>query len=186
MKSQKNIFLEKSVLGQKTKLNNPEEVICKCIRLAYSDMLTAGRYYISNDMDTRCFKIYSLLKENNYTFSRKLIDKICPIFGDKEKIGSGNKYATRYGLSQKVLNMTYKYLYVFSDYTNKEIDFSDCDCPLDSVILKKLKLTNYVWSKLTESEYEICQNIIADKIKNQSLDNELMQIGNLAFDFLNW
>ena len=93
---------------------------------------------------------------------------------------------TRYGLAQKVVNMTYKYLYVFSDYINKDIDFTRCDCPLDSVILKKLPSINCVWSKITEDEYIYCQQLISDYLHKENIDIELTLIGNLAFDFLNW
>lgn len=186
MKSCKTKFLEKSILGRETNLDDPEEVILKCIKLAYRDMLTAGRYYISKDMDSRCDKLKLILEKNSYVYSHNIIEETLSIFGNEEKIGTGNEYVTRYGLTQKLVNMTYKYLYVFSEYTRKDIDFSDCDCPLDSVILKKLKFKGHVWSKMTKAEYEQCQQMIADNLKEKDLDTEIMLIGNLAFDFQNW
>lgn len=166
MKSSKIIFLEKSVLGRKTNLFNPEDVILKCVNLAYKDMLIAGRYYIKTDMTSTCNDFKTLLDEKHYTFSRKLIDDSLSLFGEKEEIGAGNKYVTRYGLAQKLVNMTFKYLYVFNDYTEKEIDFSVCDCPLDSIILYRLS-SNYVWSKLSVEEYSKCQKAISSKLKEE-------------------
>lgn len=178
-------FLEKSVLGRKTDLRNPEDVILKCINLAYKDMLTVGRYYIKTDMISTCNNFKTLLEEQHYEFSRKLIDDSLSLFGNKEEIGTGNKYVTRYGLTQKLVNMTFKYLYVFRNYTGKDIDFSACDCPLDSIILNELS-SDYVWSKLSKEEYAKCQKTISEELKSQPLDRELSQIGNLAFDFINW
>ncbi len=185
MKSIKMIFLEKTVLGRKTDLRNPEDVILHCINLAYRDMLTAGRYYIKANITSTCNNFKTLLEERNYEFSKELINDSLSLFGSKEKIGAGNKYVTRYGLTQKLVNMTFKYLYVFSDYTGKKIDFSACDCPLDSVILNRIS-SDYVWSKLSKEEYDECQKNISEELKAQSLDRELSQIGNLAFDFKNW
>ncbi len=183
-------FLQRSLLGRKTKFEDPEEVILKCVKLAYRDMMTAGRYYLvdkENNIDTRSDKFKSILEENNYIYSRDTIKKACILFGTEEKIASSNKYATRYGLAQKFVNMTYKYFYVFNDYIKKEIDFSNCDCPLDSIILdERLKLKGYIWSRLTKEDYEYCQKIISERLQEESLNDELKLLGNLAFDFKYW
>lgn len=191
-KSYKTLFLQKLILGQKTDLKNPEKVILKCIKLAYKDMLTAGRFYLSNDIknnvESRCNEFKSILEKADYIYSRKIIEDTCQILSKNEIIGSGNKYATRYGLAQKLVNMTYKYLYVYYDYIQKGIDFSNCDCPLDSVILgkKELKSKGYIWSKLTKNDYLDCQQIISKSLQKENLDAELKKLGNLAYDFLNW
>lgn len=183
----KTVFLEKSLLGRETDLKDSEEVIRKCIRIAYNDMLAAGRYYISQDMDARCSNLKSILEKNNYIYSHDIIEKTCLLFGEKEKIGQGNRYVTRYGLAQKFVNMTYKYLYVFSHYICREIDFSKCDCPLDSVILEELQLDRkYTWSKVNKDEYMICQQLINQKLEEEENMGELANIGNLAYDFLKW
>ena len=196
-KDYRTLFLEKSLLGRKTNFDNTDEVILNCIKRAYRDMLTAGRFYLVNDtennvennIDTRCNKFKSILEKANYIYSRNLIKETFIIFTDKDKIvkNSDNRWATDYGLSQKLVNMTYKYFYVFKDYIKIDIDFSNCDCPLDSVILgEKLKLKGYIWSKLTEKEYEYCQKIITEQLLQEDLNTELKSLGNLAFDFINW
>lgn len=190
-KSYKIRFLEKSILNRETDLNDTDTIILKCINLAYRDMLTAGKYYLVNDevnnMESRCNRLKLILEERNYIYSRDIIEKACILFGTEEKIGLDNKYATRYGLAQKFVNMTYKYFYVFNDYIKKEIDFSNCDCPLDSVILRKnQELKGYTWSKLTKEDYEFCQKIISERLPKESLNDELKLLGNLAFDFRYW
>ncbi|MBQ6411915.1 MAG: hypothetical protein IJI19_00360 [Ruminococcus sp.] len=179
-------FLEKTVLGRKTDFNIPDSVIDSCIRKADGDMLTAGRFYLPKDSEKRRVAFKNLLKDENYVFSRGLIEKTASLFGDKEIIGSGKKYATRFGLAQKLVNMTYKYLYVYKSYIDLDIDFSHCDCPLDSVILEKINYTQNVWSKVTKAEYEDCQTIIKNKIQKCGLYEESTVLGNLVFDFRVW
>ena len=187
----KRNFLESSLLGQSTNKNNPNEVQAKCVDLAYKDMMTAGRYYSASFLHTReeiCCATNEAIKQCDYVFSRDLIQKTSLLFC-KDIIGSGNKYVTGYGLAQKLINMTFKYLYVFSDLIFIEHsvpDFSLCDCPLDSIILKEASVKDAVWSKLTAQEYQKCQDKISSLLKSKPLDMELSKLGNLAFDFINW
>ncbi|MEG1835517.1 MAG: hypothetical protein RR229_05260 [Oscillospiraceae bacterium] len=192
MKSCKTKFLESSILGQQINKTDKEAVILRCIELAYKDMMTAGRYYISSfsfDKAYICSNVEKLLSANNYSFSRDLIDKTSVFLFSSETVGSGNKYVSRYGLAQKLVNMTFKYFYVFEDYMflgDNAIAFSNCDCPLDSIILSKIPDMECVWSKLTKKQYEKCQNTISEILKNENIDDELNKLGNLAFDFINW
>lgn len=186
-KSIKWSFLERSMIGQQTDISNSDIIIDKCVSLAYKDMLTAGRYYHLPDEIKENFT--TILKDNiiNANFHPKtIIGATLELFGKNEKIGIGNKYVTRYGLCQKLVNMTFKYLYVFSDYTGLNLNFSECDCPLDSVILKSIEKENIVWSKLTAEQYDTCQQKIKNKLAKISLNSELSVLGNLAYDFLNW
>ena len=187
----KKSFLESSVLGQSTNKYCPSEVIKKCIELAYSDMMTAGRYYSAsflNDKKEICSATNRAIIESNFVFSRKTIKDISLLFCD-DTIGNGNRYVTGFGLAQKLINMTFKYLYVFSDliFVDKAIpDFSSCDCPLDSIIIKKAHIKDCVWSKLTEQQYLECQAKITELLNAISLDLELSKLGNLAYDFIKW
>lgn len=190
----KRNFLESSLLRRSTNKNNPNEVQAKCVDLAYKDMMTAGRYYSALFLHTRekiCRDTNEAIKQCDYVFSRELIQKTSLLFCKdiKDIIGSGNKYVTGYGLAQKLINMTFKYLYVFSDliFVDKAIpDFSSCDCPLDSIIIKKAHIKDCVWSKLTEQQYLECQAKITELLNANSLDLELSKLGNLAYDFINW
>lgn len=187
----KRNFLESSLLGQSTNKNNPNEVQAKCIDLAYKDMMTAGRYYSASFLHTReeiCCATNEAIKRCDYVFSKELIQNTSLLFCN-DTIGSGNKYVTGYGLAQKLINMTFKYLYVFSDLIFIEHsfpDFSVCDCPLDSIIIQKADIRDCVWSKLTEQQYQDCQSKITELLNINRLDFELSKLGNLAYDFINW
>lgn len=196
-------FLKKSVLRRKTDLKDEEQVLQACCYLAYADMLTAGKYYLYDKnsknkglRDTIVNAFLSLLKKGNYEFNRGMIEEMSVYFGTNEKIKKEKKtknksfvdYATRFGLSQKFVNMSFKYFYVFSDnLKNIAFNFVNCDCPLDSVILKTLSMkTKTVWSKINLKTYEKIQALIDKEISLIEIDDSLNNIGRLAYDFLNW
>ena len=147
-------------MGRATNKDCTSEVLKRCIELAYSDMMTAGRYYSAsflNNKDEICLATNRAIIESNFVFSRKIIEDISLLFCDNT-IGNDNHYVTGFGLAQKLINMTFKYLYVFSDliFIDKPIpNFSSCDCPLDSIIIKKAHINDCVWSKLTEQQYSV-------------------------------
>lgn len=189
MCKQKERFLEKVLLGHDTIFNDSEDVIFRCIRLAYRDMMTVGRYYKSIDGKQLCKEVQSMLGEVDFVYSRDMIEKVSKLFGDNEVIEGkqkNNYFVRTYGLAQKLVNMSYKYFYVFKQYIGKKIDFSNCDCPLDHFILGELKQGDESWSKLTKSQYQEYQEQIADELKKEQLDSELVLLGNLAYDFLHW
>lgn len=187
----KQSFLISSVLGQGINKDNPDEITQKCVQHAYRDMMTAGRFYckkFKHSSEEICNKTLQLLKSHNYSNQREIIEQVASFICDV-KIGDGNKYVTGYGLAQKLVNMSFKLLYVFSDLIFSDVnnpDFNQCDCPLDSIILKKAGLDKYTWSKITPDEYADCQTEIEKKLKMLNLDDELSKLGNLAFDFINW
>lgn len=192
MKDWKICFLKSSLLGQATDKSNPDEVFSKCFDLAYRDMMTAGRFYSSSFLNKKediLKETKKIIRDKNYSSSRDIIEDVAKLICN-EKIGSCTKYVTGFGLAQKLVNMTFKYLYVFSDliFKGKGMpDFSKCDCPIDSIILKKAGINDCAWSKLTNEQYETCQEKISEFLKNEKfLDPELSNLGNLAYDFMNW
>ena len=78
------------------------------------------------------------------------------------------------------------YFYCFNEYLSElKIDYSKCDCPIDSIILSSLG-NKSSWSKLSIEEYEIIQKQITDLLLEKELTVELKNIGNMAYDFLIW
>lgn len=182
-------FLYK-VLGGKDidKVNDLDDLVMISIRKAYKDMLIGGRYVGASLSEPKLSEIQKLIKDHEYTFCREMIDEAAEIISKDEIIsGSGSRYATRFGLAQKLINMTYKYLYVFNDFRPRpELSeaFKQCDCPLDSVILntdhlKSKGLSNFAWTKLKKEDYIKIQDAISEKCEDRS-------IGNLQYDFKNW
>lgn len=191
-------FLVKSVLGQKLELNNgakdiSDSIIEACIARADRDMLTAGcNYLIANKMEMRRKTLKNSLKESHYSFSREIIEQYSKdiktmIRADKDL----KDKEVSYGLAQKSVNMAFKYLYVFKRYIDKKMDFRNCDCPLDSVILGKIGEKDVLWSQINPNDYvniqEKIKSRLLDEIKRDQEYKELYgEIGNLLFDFINW
>ena len=196
-KDYKTIFLKKYLLKRSTNLAEQSEVLRACCVLAYADMLTAGKYLLykrgvkNNGLREKIIKGFLyLLNKKKYCFSRELIDEVVPLFGNKGtiKIKKSNVFISAYGLAQKFVNMSFKYFFVFEDDLSKyKFDFSECDCPVDSVILKSLeKKWKHPWSKLEKDEYIEIQDTIKDKLSKDKRLGELPAIGLMAYDFLYW
>ena len=183
-------FLKQYVLGQRTNMDKPSEVIKKCVELADNDMLTGGRFicnqFAKSDKTERVEYILQKLEKNNYRYSK--IDKrdVCNdvIWACDEERTINNRRYKPYGFAQKLLNMTYKWLYIYKDYIGKEIDFSKCECPLDSVVLGRLGRQEN-WTNLTVSQYEDIRVNIQKELEEERYAEMKGEIGELAFDD-NW
>lgn len=175
-------FIIKEMLGRKVDVENSDNVIKKCIGKAYNSMLSAGRFQKIKNKEILVNQLFDILKKNNYYFDRKIIDEYSEII--EENIENDKKMCS-YGLAQKVVNMSFKYFYVFKEYIekNEKINFTNCDCPIDSIILSQIGLKKIKWSKITKEEYIECQNIIDNKIQVRP-EKEL--IGRLIYDFDIW
>lgn len=190
-------FLLQAVLGQSVNLNVPSEVIKKCVELADKDMMSGGRFICKggfneeyrNKID-RVNYVLEVLRKNGFCYGK--IDKkaICnKIFWqcDTEKTilvkGKRRQYKP-FGLAQKLINMTFKYLYIYKEYINMNIDFSKCECPIDSVVLKRLG-SDKNWTRITYDEYEEIRSCIQEKLKKDENSELKEEIGELAFDN-NW
>ena len=151
-------FLIKGVFGRT--INSEDQFIEKCIKLAYKDMLSSGRYYLKNNYIDFVSSFKKIVINNKYVFSKKLIMETSNLLNEQDIISNNRGYVTTFGLAQKIVNMFFKYLYIIEEYLEFNINFSLCDCPLDSVILSELGYTKTVWSKLDIDTYDEIQNII--------------------------
>ena len=85
-----------------------------------------------------------------------------------------NKYgyeSITYGKAQKIINMTFKYLFCFDDAMNYTAVFDQCHMPIDSYILKwyekeviKGKSGISSWSDMTDTQYFDLQSEIKKHI----------------------
>ena len=103
-----------------------------------------------------------------------------PLFDDFIKFFQNYGYTVTYGQAQKVINMTFKYLYCLDDKKQyKEDIFDKCHMPLDSFtlawykrnILKKTDAKDYQiksedsWSKLEKEKYTHIQKLIKKRVE---------------------
>lgn len=114
----------------------------------------------------------------------------------------------RYGLAQKFINMSYKYLMCYGDSYKCEQKFKDCHMPLDKYTIlwiKKLdKGINYrlnkihnSWVNIDENLYKDIQNMITSKLnsnyeyiitynKQVSLNTCILPKNKLYAEFIIW
>jgi len=132
-----------------------------------------GEYYQINRV---AVALYNILSEATERISpRDIINR----FHTEDFVG------IEFGAVQKLVNMTFKYLYILKLYNVDEesinnilFSIEDCDCPLDSRILQH-----------TESYQDILWTHI-DSATYQAVQEEIDRIGEgeprLMFDFVNY
>lgn len=134
-------------------------------------------------------------KENTLEEFDKLHEKLCDLFLERTK-GLEKKYT--YGNAQKLINMTFKYLACFKDYSEFSGLFDYCHTPIDSIILKNYLLVGvnnidrrtkkylfnskgYCWTQLDKEAYKSLVNDYRNKLNESNKD-----CPELLFDFYNW
>lgn len=193
MEDYKKRFLEISVLGRETELDNSDDVIYRCIGKAYDDMIVGGRRFLNKGTKKKfCKDFKSKLEEKGFQFSRNLIGETEDLFKENQALKPDYAKASTYGLAQKVVNMSFKYFYIFDSYLNVNIDYTNCDCPLDSTILDRLRdekdfstffdeEENILWTTIENKDYENCQKIIDVALKEK--DDFPKDNGRMAYDW---
>lgn len=109
-------------------------------------------------------------------------DYLCSIWHDEFK--QSYPLIATYGKAQKIINMSFKYLFCCDDApgmiinSHYEKHFRYCHMPLDSYTLEwykqknNYKQKNYTWSKMEKDEYSEIQNGIRNNL-NSSVDTPL-------------
>lgn len=103
-----------------------------------------------------------------------------------------NRKFVAYGKAQKIVNMTFKYLYCFDDAENYKELFEKCHMVIDSYIIKwynnnvakseNVNKIKKVWSNLTYDDY----NSIQDNIKKYISDNKYYGETPFYAEFIIW
>lgn len=83
----------------------------------------------------------------------------------------------KYGIAQKFVNMSFKYLYCFNDVEKYENKFRECNMPLDKYTIKWIKSLkdkeinkrlgeiNDSWSRIERDLYKDIQMLISNRLK---------------------
>lgn len=176
-----------------------DHLIWDAVYRAHRDVLTGRKHVASYSKETieieepqagnqrivnhLALKLYQTIKGNNdeALSSERLLQALGQAFSH---IGLGPK--------QKLVNMTLKYLVILQafGYIDCKICIAECDCPLDSIILERLKedapYADYDkkirWTQLGTQE--------DDKTTYQKIQNAISEIvqpfPKLKYDFKNW
>lgn len=149
---------------------------------AHLDTMTGARFhgesYLTNSKkeDPKIQKqLYCIIENAEEDLcSKYLLDEL-----EKTELISSSEY----GFTQKIVNMTLKYLIMLNAFgkTSFKIDEERCECPLDRQILDKLysinKKTYKNWTQLKKEDYTDIQNDIKICL------GEEYKKGNMYFDY---
>lgn len=186
------------------KILSSENDIIWAIEKAYQDMTPrtiSGVGKVGGLKDICCKKVLELIREY-----RRDIPKTQDEFNEKHshmctefleclnaELDKHRVAKQKYGKAQKIINMTFKYLFCFEDASAEHFQF--CHMPLDSYLLNWYKSEVNsdkipAWSNLDEIQYtDICGRI-REHIKNQQLykEDESIQKADtiLECEFLIW
>lgn len=108
------------------------------------------------------------------------------------------EYSMRFGIWQKILNITLKFMYLFHCRGGYFADYAwvweQCHCPVDKIIrnivVQKIRqdgidadinyLKNITWNFITEEQYRYFQSVIAQLCEREAIAS------NMFFDVLYW
>lgn len=184
-------FYKRCLYGSNYDIKNKTNIdmISKCcFTNAWKDM--ARTYPITNEEEREMLKLKMLNDLTNQVSSQHYTPRDIIL-----------KYTNVQGLtlgqSQKVVNMFFKYLYTFSDLEHiRPKYFTTCDCPIDSIILNRIKEKQSQYKDITilQDRVKFKNKVYAwSKINNYDCYlqlQELIQIlspsTKLNFDFDEW
>ena len=104
-----------------------------------------------------------------------------------DEMCSNTDYGMKYGVWQKFINMSFKYIYCINDKLDNPIalDFKKCHVPLDDNTLlwcKNKGITDITaWNNLNKDQYILIRDGVRDKIENNSIIDNALQL-----EFLVW
>ena len=136
-------------------------------------------------------------------------DNFVPCFSECIDLSKHILNNNRYGIAQKFINMSFKYLYCYADAGNFENKFQDCHMPLDKYTIKwvkslkdkdinkKLGLIGNAWANIDETLYNAIQKLITDTLnrnytytisynKNVSESTCILPKNKLHAEFIIW
>lgn len=196
----KEYFYEHYFSSEAKKLSyNKQWILNYCIRKAWVDATISERFkkdsaIIANKDSIIAFVENELTNNQDYIFSNfnQWHNVVC----------KKTDFDMRYGVWQKLINMTFKYLYCVKETFPEFNDvWKECHCPIDTIISKQV-YDQLVKMKIPTAELELSKKIAkSDSVVNWNnitkkdyykLQSQIKQICDkeriylLEFDFLYW
>lgn len=161
---------------------------CKEVKEASCDCLAKEiKEYFKNDFP------------NNQDDYDKRYEKMCDAFLNSlnNSLNGKQENGQKFGKAQKVVNMTFKYLYCFEDAEEKKDWFKFCHMPIDSYVLnwykslpvlKEEERRDIVWSNLEKDEYSKIKSEIIEYLKSENAEYNSDSLPKIPLqaDFIIW
>ena len=172
-------------LDKTPKSYSDAELIEYCLSKAWPDAIIYVRKKNSPSDST--------ILANAEKIKRLLFDNIdSSAWGDDfdtwhDNMCSNTDFGMRYGVWQKFINMSFKYIYCINDKLNNPItlDFKNCHIPLDDNTLlwciNKGITDIKAWNSVTQNEYKRIRDGVHNEIQNHSNVDNALQL-----EFLVW
>jgi hypothetical protein len=177
-----------------------EMILSYCLRKGWIDAIARERFTQHSKIIANAPTIIASLRKGIVDLS----ESVCNFESWHNSLCMSSEYGMRYGVWQKFINMTLKYLYCFKDVPSIKgrIPWNDLHCPIDSVIagqtflimqqlgiadadkiiesIAKNGLLGVSWNNINKDEYEHVQSTVSDLCMLQHIPSKL------AFDFIYW
>lgn len=167
-----------------------EDRLWDAIYKAHRDTMTGAR---SGNIDGYCSANKNGANKTLELLYQAIRDKAVPLCSEEliDDVKAGTGETVEFAAIQKLVNMTLKYIIILNLFEQSKgfaVDVCEehCDCPIDSIILERLRkcihISHTCWTKIGEPEYRKVQNEIRDYLAQNHPDKK----GNIWFDFLMW
>ena len=175
-----------------------EMVLSYCLRKGWSDAIARERFTQHSKIIANAPTIIASLRKGIVELSESVFD----FESWHNSLCMSSEYEMRYGLWQKFINMTLKYLYCFKDVPSIKGKVPELHCPIDSVIAEQaLPIMQYhgipdtdkiiesiskngsfgvSWNNISKDEYDYVQSTVSKLCELQHIPTRL------AFDFIYW
>lgn len=179
------------------------ELINYCINKAWNDAMIYEKYSKNSQLKDNKDKIkddfIKYIKSNRESQQiilkpEKLFEKELEFVTHFKKNKDTND--AYFGVFQKFINMSMKYLFCVNDKLNLKINFTQCDVPIDSFILdwcrqifkdgEQINLKDVVWNNLNIEVYKKIQKGICDYVGEINKKISPRNISPLELEFYIW
>ena len=176
-----------------------DKTIKACVNAAYNDAhrvlsgikddkkaFEAKEHFLNEYLPKEINK-YLLNEKEDANYFNSLHNKWC------EELEKESENHIKYGFAQKIINLTFKYLYCFPDAVNYENKFINCHATFDDIVYKwcvanKIvkKRSDWAWSKLGKDEYIDLKNKYNNYIETKNNRKESEKYTILQSEFIIW
>lgn len=176
--TEKNLFIEAMNMSDKELSLKNEDDYYVALGKAFDDAFNQYARRKREKYATKKGKLMEDVLKRIFSYFKNKEDSFELCFSECIKLSKKIFDNRSYGMAQKFVNMSFKYLYCFSDVEEFECKFEKCHMPLDKYTIKwvrnlKCKDVNKglskidnAWSKIDEKLYNSIQELINKTLKN--------------------
>lgn len=187
----------KAYIFSKTDLSklSKSDLLSLIVHKAYIDAISYERHIPQSLIIQHKDKVKKLVADELANNSQEIVNDF-----EKwhEKFCKNADYGNKYGVWQKLINMSFKYMYCFKDiFSEYKSVWTKCHCPIDQNVINvvycilkaerlnggdgsnEIKKIDFNWNSISDEQYKDLQNKIGYICSKHD-------ISKLEFDFIMW